>query len=890
MRWLERLLRRGAQEARLDAELRDHLERLTAEYVAAGMSEPDARRRARLEFGGVEQIKEDCRDVRGTRLFDDLVQDVRYGLRMLKASPAVTFVAVASLALGIGANGAMFSLVDSVLLKTLPVREPERLVLLEGGSWTNPIWEQIRDRQSEIAESAAAWSDARFDLSRGGQTEFAEGLWVSGAFFDALGVPAILGRTLSPADDRRDAGPDGPVAVISYAFWQKRFNGAADVVGRQLLLDRVSFTIVGVTPPSFFGPAIGRSFDVAVPLGASAIVMGNRHWLDARSTWILEIVARLRPGQTAEDATLALRGVQSQIREATLPLQAPEHALAEHLREGLTWLPAAAGPSGLREQYDRPLLIIMAVVVMVLLIACANIANLLLARAASRQHELSMRLALGASRLRLARQLLTESLLLSTIGAAAGLVFAEWANRLLVQQFSTPRRTVVLDLGPDLRIVAFTAAVAVITALLFGLAPALRARRIQPGEAIKENARTVAGMRRPLGGPLIVVQVALSLMLVVGAGLFLRTFGTLATLDLGLDRDAILVVDVDASRAAPDPAGRRAVFDRVLENAAGVPGVAGVGFSTITPVSGSGWNGGVNVGGQRGAPDRARMTFFNAITPGWLGTYGTALKAGRDFDARDSASAPRVAIANEAFVARFVGGSPVGYVVQVDMGPRDEDVPLEIVGVVENAVYRSVRDPVPPVLYLPWSQVHSGGAPASATLSLRAAAGSPMLLSRSVGEAILRANGDLSMTFRPLAAFVDGALVRERIMAMLSGFFGGLALLLAGIGMYGMTSYAVTNRRAEIGIRMALGADAAQVVRMVMRQFAILVAIGLVIGGAASIWSASYVETLLYGLPAKDPLTLAGAAGVLIATGAVAAWLPARRAARIDPARVLRES
>ena len=339
-----------------------------------------------------------------------------------------------------------------------------------------------------------------------------------------------------------------------------------------------------------------------------------------------------------------------------------------------------------------------------------------------------------------------------------------------------------------------------------------------------------------------------------------------------------------------DPAGRQVVLDRVLEHAAGVPGVVGAGLSSITPVSGSGWNGPVNVQGRGDTPERERMTFFNAITPGWLGTFGTTLKGGRDFDSRDIAGAPRVAIANEVFVAKYLSGSPIGQVVRVGMGPRDTDVPVEIVGVVENAAYRSVRDAVPPVLYLPWAQVHADGAPASASLSLRAAAGSPMFLSRSVGEALVRADGDLSMTFRPLAAFVDGALVRERIMAMLSGFFGGLALLLAGIGMYGMTSCAVSRRRAEIGIRMALGASATHVVRMVMRHVAVLVATGVAVGGAASLWAASFVDTLLFGPRPQDPLTLAGAALALTATGALASWLPARRAARIDPARVLRES
>ena len=667
MTWWRRLLQRDRVERQLDAELRDHFERLVADYVQSGMTEPEARRRARLAFGGMEQVKEDCRDVRGTRWLDEIAQDVRYGLRILRRSPAFTLVAVASLALGIGANSAIFALVDGVLLKTLPVREPERLVLLDDGSWTNPIWEQLRDRQHEWADGAIAWSDTRFDLSRGGATEFVEGVWASGGFFEVLGVPAILGRTFSAADDQRNGGPDGPVAVISYAFWQRRFGGEAGVIGRTLTLDRVPFTIVGVTPPSFLGPSPGRSFDVAVPIGTQAIVHGPRSWLDARSTWVLEIMARLKPGQTADQATSALRAIQPQVRTATLPEGWPPPMLEQYLRDGLTLVPAAAGPAGFRTRYERPLWIIMAVVVLVLLIACANIANLMLARASGRRHELTMRLALGASRFRIARQLLVESLLLAVAGAAFGLLFAQWGSRLIVAQLSTPRSTVVLDLALDWRVVGFTALVAVGTALLFGIAPALRIRRVDPIEALKEQSRAFAGEgRRVFGSPLLVVQVACTLVLVVAAGLFMRTFGKLATLDIGLDRDAILVVDVDAARSGTGPEERLALFERIREAAAAVPGVAGAGLSLITPVSGSGWNGPIELPDRPDVPTRERMSFYNSATPGWFATMGTRLLAGRDFNERDRGGAPKVGIPNEAFVKKYVKGTPIGQTIRYE--------------------------------------------------------------------------------------------------------------------------------------------------------------------------------------------------------------------------------
>jgi putative ABC transport system permease protein len=890
MKWWRRLLQRDRVERQLDAELRDHFDRLVADYVRSGTTEAEARRRARLEFGGIEQVKEHCRDARGTRWVDELVQDLRYGVRLLRRSPAFTFVAVASLALGIGANSAIFTLVDRVLLKSLPVREPDRLLLLEGGSWTNPVWEQIRDRQTDFSAGAFAWLDDRIDLSQGGATEFAEGIWASGGFFDVLGVPAVIGRTFTVDDDRRDGGPDGPVAVISYAFWQRRFGGEAAAIGRTIAVNRVPFTIVGVAPPSFLGSTPGRSFDVAVPLSTVAFGAGPRSWLDDRAASRLDIMARLKPGQTAEQATVALRALQPQIREATVPQDWPARMLEQYLSGAFTLVPAAGGPTALRTRYERPLWILMAVVGAVLLIACANVANLMLARASARRHELTMRLALGASRARIGRQLLVESLLLAVVGAGIGLIFARWASGLIVRQLATPRSTVVLDLSVDWRILAFTAAVAMVTAIIFGTAPALAVRRVDPQAALKEQGRIFAGDgRRSLVAPLLVVQIAFTLVLVVAAGLFVRTFASLATLDIGLDRDSVLVVDVDTSRIVADPEARLALFERVREAAAAVPGVAGAGLSLITPVSGSGWNGPVEMPGSPDVAPRQRLTFFNSASPGWFSTFGTMIRAGRDFDDGDTYGAPPVAIANESFVKKYVPGQALGHVVRYEQGPSGVKQAV-IVGVVEDAVYRSLRDPKVPILYLPVAQAHREQAEARMSLSVRAASGAPVLLTRAVADAVKRVESNASLTFRPLSAYIDGALVRERLLALLSGFFAGLALLLAGLGLYGVTAYAVSRRKAEIGIRMALGARSSRVVMMMMRRMAAPVAIGLAAGAALSYWAAQYVGTLLFGLKAHDPLTFAAAAVFLVVVSAVAAWLPARRAAAIDPARVLRDA
>jgi putative ABC transport system permease protein len=889
--WWMRLFRRQRLEAELEAELRDHVDRQVADLVAGGVPEAEARRRAQMSIGGVEQVKERCRDARGTLWLEQLAQDVRYGIRVLAKSPGFTAVAILSLALGIGANTAIFSLVDRLLLRTLPVREPHQLVLLDRGSWTNPIWEQIRDRQKELFQGAFAWGDGPFDLASGGQVAAVDGFWASGGFFNVLGVRPILGRTFTPEDDRRGGGRDGPVAVISYRFWQRHFGGTGDVVGRPLTLNRVSFTVIGVTEPDFVGLVAGRSFDVAVPLGTEPLIRGTDSSLDGRSTWWLAIMARLKPGQSVEDANRLLAAAQPQIREATLPDWPPNH-LKRYLRDPLRVIPASAGPSSYRTQYRDPLLIIMVAVALVLLIACANIANLQLARANHRQHELSLRLALGGSRFRLARQLITESLLLSFAGGALGLLLARWASEGLVRQLSTYRETMVLDVSPDWRILAFTAVIAIATALLFGTAPAIRAGSVDPMEAIDAHGRGAGSMRRQmLSSPLIVMQVAVSLVLIVGAGLFVQTFRTLAHLDLGFDRDPVLLVNLDAQPTAIPQEQRHALFERARASVAALPGVERAALSLITPVSGMGWNQAIDVVGEPQLSEQDRMAWFNAVSPGWFATYGTTLLAGRDFDGRDRTGAPDVAIVNQAFARRFIkGDSAIGRVINRErFGGNQQEPPLTIIGVVEDAAYSSIREPVPPGVYVPLAQYEDQVWPMAA-ISVRAATGTrPELLIRSIAASLAAVDRNLSVMFLPLAEQVAADLVRERVLALLSGLFGALALLLAAIGLYGVTAYAVSRRRLEIGIRMALGAHAPAVMRLVLGRAATLVGLGLVVGVVLSFWASRLVGTLLYGLEPRDMTTLVVAVAVLATVGTLAAWLPARRAAQIDPAQVLRE-
>src|SRR5262245_45828535 len=611
MSWLSRLtnaFRQSSVDRALDEETAFHLECRINELVAGGLSPKEAEAEARRAFGNRLRLREESRDVKLLPWLIDCVQDVRVAVRVLRAAPIVTGVAILSLGLGIGANTAIFSLVNSVLFRTLPVAEPERLVMLStdtasarriAPAWSYALWDEVRGHSTQMFDGAVAWSggstEERLNLSTaGGEVQAVDGAYVSGDFFATLGVPALLGRTFTAADDVRGGGPDGPVAVISYGMWQGRFGGNANVIGTALVIERIPFTIIGVTPPEFFGAEVGRTFDVAVPINAEQLIRGKDSDIDRGGVW-LSIMVRLKPGQSAEGATSLLRSVQPQIREAvmpaaTLPPEANDPAVRQladqvFLKVPFTLVPASMGTSRLRQRYQQPLLVTLAIVGLVLLIACGNVANLLLARATARRQELSVRLALGATRWRLVRLLLVEALLLAGIGALAGLVFARWASPLLVAQLSTSVTRVMLDLSLDWRVLAFTIVVTGLTTVLFGTVPAFRATRVAPIDALKEQGRGAlgdAGSR--LASGLVVAQVALSMVLIVAAGLLVGTFERLATMPLGFDSDRVLTVNVDVTRASIAPSNRIPFYHQLVAAVAAVPGVAHAGGSMATPV------------------------------------------------------------------------------------------------------------------------------------------------------------------------------------------------------------------------------------------------------------------------------------------------------------------
>jgi predicted permease len=895
LRRLMYFLRRSREDADLRDEMESHRAHRQDALEREGL-EPDAAAWAsRRAIGNVTLAVEEARDVWAIRVLDSLRQDVRAAVRGLRKSAGFSAVVIGTLALGIGANTSLFSIFNSLIMRPLPVRDPGSLALLTDGSWSYPVWQEIRARAGDLFDGAFAWSGESFDVAQSGRAVIVDGAYVSGHFFDVLGVPAFRGRMLTTADDS-PAPSSGPVAVISHRFWRQHFGGADDVVGRQLTVQRLSFTIVGVMRPGFSGVDVGRMADVMLPFSAEPLLQGRESQLLSVGTIWLQIMVRLKPGQTIEHANAALRGVQPQIRDATLPGLRENPAFAKrYLTDPFTLAPAAAGNSGLRRQFETPLFAMVVAVGLVLLVACANIANLLLARALARRGELSVRLALGGSRGRLARLLLVESLLVAMTGAALGLVFAKWSSALLVQQLGTWERTVSLDLALDWRVLVFTAILGCLCAISAGMAPMIAVKSVAPGEALKSAGRAMAGDRRfAVRGALVVAQIAVSFILVIGAGLFLRTFASLSQLPLGFAPEPLVVVHMNLLASGIPPEERGAHIERLREAATATPGVRSASLSArrLLTGSGSGWaTNSVGVGDSPMTPEDRRSVgrvWRNATTPGWFETMAIPLLSGRDFNVSDRVGSPLVAIVNEAFVRRFLPNQrPIGQTLRVaDAGPR-----YEIVGVVADAVYTTPREGMLATMYVPLAQrePREWTSRWDAVLTIKAVSGQRALVERDVATALTRADPTLVFTSGTFDQIVDATETQERLMAMMSGFFGALALLLAALGLYGIVAQAVSARRTEIGLRMALGAQPTGIVRLVFHRIGVLIVAGLALGLAGSWWAARFIAPLLFQVEARDPTTFAGTAAVLVAVGVLAAWVPARRAAGLDPATVLRE-
>ena len=895
MSW-RRFFRRRFWDEERARELDSYLAEETDDNVARGMPLEEARYAAARRLGNVTRIREEIYRMNTIGFLETFWQDSRFGARLLRLNPGFTTVALLSLALGIGANTAIFQLLDAVRLRTLPVTDPQELAEIEiadfkratgaftGGrpKLTNPLWEQIRERQQGFS-GAFAWGNARFDLSQGGESRYAQGLWVSGEFFEVLRVPPVLGRVLTASDDQR--GCPSPAAVISHAFWQREFGGDPSAVGRTVRLDGHPFEVVGVTPPSFFGVEVGRSYDVAVPLCAEPIIRGAGSGYDKRDVWWLAAIGRLKPDWSIEKASAQLAVASTGIFQETLSPRYNAEDAQHYLGFKLTTTPAGTGVSQLRKTYVSPLALLLALAGLVLLIACANLANLMLARATAREREIAVRLAIGASRSRVVQQFMAESLLLAAIGALLGVGLAQGLSRLLVSFLRTGPSRVFLELDPDWRVLGFAAALAGLTCLLFGLAPALQATRAAPGTAMKAGGRGVIDSRSrvSLRRSLVVVQVALSLVLVVGAVLFTRTLHNLMTLDPGFGRTDLLIANLDLRRANLSKERLLGVYREVEERVSAAPGVAEAVSAAIVPLSGSGWNERILVGGvvQKEYP------FFNRVSPGFFRTVGTPTLAGRDFDERDSASAPPVAIVNESFAkAYFPNQDPLGRSFQVEAPPGEPQLLYEVIGVVKDTKYREMREPFAQIVYLAEAQDPD---PSPFMSLMVRSEGDFALLAPAVTQAVASVVPSAALELKVFDTQLRDRLLRERLMATLSAFFGVLAVVLATIGLYGVMSYSVARRKGEIGLRMALGADRRDVVTMILREAGVLLAGGVLFGTALALLAGRAASTLLYGLQPSDPATLAAAVVGLSAVAAAASYLPAQRAARLEPTMALRE-
>jgi predicted permease len=828
-----------------------------------------------------------------------LLRDLRYGIRMLAKSPAFTAIAILTLALGIGANSAIFELINAVRLRTLPVRDPDTLAVihLERNHWgqgnfsgpysdyTFPMWDEIRKRQDAFS-SVAAWGSEGLNLARGGEVDNAHAIWVSGNFFATLGVQPFLGRVLINADDQ--TGCSG-AAVLSYAFWQRRYAGSAAVTQQEISLEGHSFPIVGVTPPSFYGVSVGDQFDVAIPVCTEPILHGENSRItgkNPRESWWLSIIGRLKPGWDMKRATAQLSVIMPAVLNETIPPQYDADGVKHYLAYKLDAQPAANGFSSLREGSSTPLWLLLGLSGLVLLIACANLANLMLARASVREREVALRLALGASRGRMIVQLLCESALLAIVGALCGALLASVLSRALISFLSRPNDPIFLDLSTDWRVLGFAAALAILTTVLFGLVPALRSGAVPPGSVLKTGGRgmTAGRERFRLQRILVASQVALSLVLLAGALLFARSLRNLLGRDPGFQQGGVLVVNTGWDMLQL-PSAQRYPFDReLLDRIRAIPGVAAAASAQRSPVSGNSSNN--SIVGENGEQSKG-SAWLDSVSPGYFQTMETPILAGRDFNDNDTLTSPKVAIVNQEFVNKFLAGTkdPVGKQFRQWAQPGKLEPYYTVIAVTKNSTYNDMHQPFVPVMYFPRAQDDSPGGYATYLVRTQVAMGGTL---NAVRATVASVNPQIDLDFHVLRTQLRESLLQDELMATLCGFFGALAVLLAAIGLYGVISYTVAQRTNEIGIRMALGAQRTSIVRMILGEVAIMVAVGIVVGAGLTLAGSKAASSMLFGLKPRDPVTLVVAAMTLAAIGLTASFVPAQRAARLDPMAALR--
>jgi predicted permease len=871
----------------LDDEIRFHLEEEARTRVRDGMTPEDAVTSARRDFGNLLHVKEATRSVWTWTSLETVGQDLRFAGRVLRRAKLFTLFCITSLALGIGATSAIFSLFNAIVLRQLPVREPERLVSLSfamGATRPNnymphPHFVALRDSNTTL-DGIFAWTTTqKASLSVGGQTEIVSGASVTGGYHNTLGVRPVIGRLLTPQDDQLDAAT---TAVISYGYWRRRFGGDVSVVGRSITLNQLPFTIVGVEPEGFTGINLGFVPDVTIPLAARDRAAGKRGgiWDDPFATWI-EIMGRMRSGVTLDQTREDLSRVYAQVNAAASRTASQGSFAARVAREAhLNVEPGGRGGlSGLRYGYERWLRLLLLMLGSVVLLASLNVATLLLSRADARRDEIATRLAIGAGRWRIVRQLLTEAGVIAACGAVLGLMVAWWGSNILLHMAMPAAERLPLDLTPDARVIAFTVAMSAATCLLFGLMPALRTT----ASARVSTRETGGPQRRWLERSLVAVQTAVSLVLLVFAVLFVRSLQNLWGRDPGYERNQVVMFSVDAALAGKKNLDGINTYQALLDALKTLPGAQSVSASAVGPVSTTYYFiGTVTKAGDNDFSDERRIRIaWNRTSPGYFSTVGIPLVAGRDFDARDGAHAPKVAIVSEVLARKFTG-NPVGQLMTVS-----DDGVCEVVGVAKDNSYASIKDAPRDVVYMPMFQATNVGyAP---TFEIRHAGAASSVLN-SLRDVVKRVDPAL-IIFQPntLEGYTRDSLSQERLLAILSSYVGGFALLLACIGLYGLMMYTVIHRTHELGLRMALGSPPSWIRGLVLKDSGLTVIAGALLGLAASLLLVRVVDARLFGLTATDPLALATATLMLLAVACLAAYLPARRASRINPIVALRE-
>ncbi len=819
------------------------------------------------------------------------LQNLRYTIRVLSKNPGFTAVAILSLALGIGANTAIFTLINALLLRNLPVRHPERLVQLVAVRpdgkvpFSYPMFREVERNQRVFTGLIGGGAAGMFNVEVNGVLEQNHLMTVTGNCYSELGTTQLIGRLLTREDSNPSSGTTSQVAVLGYEFWQRRFGGALDVVGKQIRIEGRPFTIIGVTRKWFAGMTTGEPPDVTIPITAyPQLAEGNEFTLDSRSILWLSVIGRLKDGVTIEQARAQLQSFWPELLLATASTETPGPRRQRFLSMGLEVTSAAKGlTSGLRSKFARPLYVLAAIVGLILLVTCVNLANLMLARAAARSHEMSVRVAIGASRWSLTRQVLSESLSLSLAGALLGLAFAFWGSRLLVALMTQGSLfPVTLDVSPDLRVLSLTASVAILTGILFGVAPAWRSSREDPATVLQQNARSLSSGTGKLSKALIITQVALSLVLLLGAGLLARSFEKLRSIDLGFQKESLLEITLYPKPGGYQNLDLNSYHKQLLARISSLPGVGSVSFGDATIPSPQGWHDTVSPMTADSSTGARFLANAAEVSPTFFRTLGIPLLRGRVFTEADDQHHPRAAVVNSNLAERlFPNGDAIGKSIRFGFMPDYENI--EIVGIARNARIFNIRDATTPVIFLSSFQYpHEWGGLIVRTKE------APEALAKTVGHEVESLGHEYVLRTRTVVQTISAELVEERVIAMLSGFFAALAILLASIGLYGLMSYAVTRRTREIGIRVAVGAQRQNVLWLVLRETLALALFGIAIGIPSALAATRLIASMLFGLSPSDLPTITGVSLLLLVVALFAGYLPARRASVIDPIVALR--